>query len=98
MLSMQRAYAVHTHSTVTGRFVRSIARRSTLRLYGIEAPLGAILGIAAERQLTGNEVPHNSGSRHGPSRPTAAVLAPREHTGRAVLLSRQDGDGRRSGA
>jgi hypothetical protein len=28
MLSMQRAYAVHTHGTVTGRFVGSIARRS----------------------------------------------------------------------
>jgi hypothetical protein len=28
MLSMQRAYAVHTHGTVTGKFVGSIARRS----------------------------------------------------------------------
>ena len=28
MLSMQRAYAVHTHGTVTGSFVGSIARRS----------------------------------------------------------------------
>ena len=43
--------------------------------------------------------PNHAGSRRGPSsRQTASLLAVRERAGRADLLSRQDGDGRRSDA
>src|SRR5664280_274588 len=40
----------------------------------------------------------NAGSRRGPGRPTAGVLAAREHTRGAVLCCGHDGNGRRSGA
>jgi len=43
-------------------------------------------------------VSQNTGSRRGPSRPTAGVLAASEHTRGAVLRCWLDGDGRGSGA